>query len=183
MRALDYGDVASARGASVLVPDYTKTYDAGRNSVAGARGINTDSARTKTFYSDRQTTTKPFDARDFSGSKVARLEKEKFATKSGLSRGKYEIPNATKSADTKTAATSEAREAHDRLAVRSLSDGGRQYLGKEHDKMNTAVDPKTMGDWRSAQTVSYSGTTVETFGSLRELKTVGDVRELLNKNK
>ncbi len=168
MRALDRGDVTSARGAAVLVPDYTRTFDPKQNSTAGMRGYNAGTVQTKTFYSDRKTAATTYNTRDFYGTKLASAADRKFATKEGPTRGQYEIPNAMKAADTKTLAVNDAREAGQSAATREMPNAHRPYLGKESEKLHTALDPNNQPRYTN---------------DLRELKTIDDVRDLLNKNK
>ncbi len=168
MRAVDRGDVSSARGAAVLVPDFTRSFDPNKNSTAGMRGYQANTAATKAFYSDKKMAATKFDTRDFSGTKLAGISEKKFSTKEGPTRGRYEIPNANKAADTKKLAVNDAREASQSAVTREVPNAHRPYLGKESTKLNTAIDANNQP--------RYSN-------DLREIKTIDDVRDLLNKNK
>ena len=195
MRALDYGDTHSERGAEILVLDKYKAFNLAGAVTGSTRSYKTGSAQMKDFNYEQKVTTKSYAARGFWGSKQSAFSDQRFATRAARTTGNYEIPNATKKADTKTAATKEAREANLAMTVRTLPDGSRQYLGKEKKKMETPVDPKEAANWRGASAMVTTGgeigpstggrryiTPVERFGQMKEI-TVEELRELLNKNK
>ncbi len=183
IRRLNYGDAGSERGAELMVPDESKAFDLGRATRGSSRTFQTGSAPTKDFDYAQKVQPQTYATRGFWGTKNSALSDKRFATREGATRGKYEIPNATTQAGTKTAAVKDAREAGQSLATRSLVDGDRPYLGPESRKVHKAIDPKTLGDWRTTgRTVDASGNSVEVYGDLKELS-VDDVREILNKNK
>jgi len=183
MRALTYGEVQSEGGADLLIPNESKTFDVNRALRGSRQTVSTGSARTKEFYFDQKVRSEGYRTSAFWGTKDSALRDAKFATIDANTRGKYDIPNARKKADTKSAAVKEAREANDKLATRNLPGGDREYLGPESKKVRRAVDPKTLANSRSAGTsVSSTGGTVEVGGTLRQLS-IDDVREILNKNK
>jgi hypothetical protein len=179
---------ADSRWKNVLgKPDTTKEFDLGQTSpfrrspgtFHGAKG-----AKSRTFHIDQKFAPKSFDARTFSGAKPARAGEMKFATKNAPTSGKYDIPNASKKADTKSVEVADARESRKSMPVRDLPDGKRPYLGPESKRLHKPIDPATLGDWRNqGEMVGRSGDgTVERLSSFRELKTIEDVKELLNKN-
>lgn len=183
MLAVENGDVASKRGAEIAVWDPNKTYDPSRSSVGG-RTYDTGKARVKEFYYDQKAHPGTYGTRDFYGAKKNWSGDMKFAARDANTHGKYEIPNATKAADTKTAATKEAWDAGKTAATKGVYDGKREYLGPESRKLHTPIDPASQGDWRSAghESVVNSVNSVEKFSTLKPL-TIEDIRELLNKNK
>ena len=195
MKALDYGDAGSGRGAEILVLDKYKAFNLASAVTGSSRTYKTGSAQMKDFNYEQKVTTRSYGTRGFWGSKQSAFSDQRFATRAARTTGNYEIPNATKKADTKTAATKEAREANLAVAVRTLPDGSRQYLGKEKKKMETPVDPKEAANWRGAGAMVTTGgeigpstggrryiTPVERFGQMKEI-TIEELRELLNKNK
>ena len=195
MRALDYGDVTSQRGAEMLVVDPDKTFNLSRQVNGSSRSYRTGSANVKDFNYEQKVTTRSYNAGKFWGAKQSAFSDQRFATRAARTSGNYEIPNATRKADTKTAATKAAREADLAMAVRTLPDGSRQYLGKEKAKMETPVDPKEAANWRGASAMVTTGgemgpssggrryvTPVERIGQMKEI-TIEELRELLNKNK
>ena len=181
--AVENGQVGSKRGAEIFAADKYKTFDPTRNSVGG-RTYDTGNARVKDFYYDQKAHPGSYAARDFYGAKKDWSGDLKYAARDANTRGKYDIPNATKAADTKTAATKESWDAGKTAATKGLHDGQREYLGPESKKLRTPVDPATMADWRNGgrETVVNSGTSVEKYTTLKQL-TIEDIRELLNKNK
>jgi hypothetical protein len=183
MRALTYGEVQSEGWADLLIPNESKTFDVNRAIRGSSQTVSTGKAQTKEFYFDQKVRPQGFRTRAFWGSKDSALHDAKFATIDASTRGKYEIPNARKKADTKSAAVKEAREANDKLATRNLPGGNREYLGPESKKIHRAVDPKVLANAQSAGTsINSSGGTVEIGGTLRQLS-IDDVRAILNKNK
>ena len=195
MKALDYGDAGSERGAELLVVDKYKAFNLGAAVTGSSRSYKTGSAQMKDFNFEQKVTTKSYNSRGFWGAKQSAFSDQRFATRAARTTGNYEIPNATKKADTKTAAVKEAREANMAMAVRTLPDGSRQYLGKEKKKMETPVDPKEAANWRGASAMvttpgeigPSSGrrryiTPTEQYGQMKEIS-IEELRELLNKNK
>ena len=159
------------------------------------RSYGTGSANVKEFNYEQKVRTKSYAARDFWGSKPSGFTDQRFATRAARTSGNYEIPGATKKAETKTAATKAAREADLAMKVRTLSDGSRQYLGKEKKKMETPLDPREAAKWQGSSGMVTAGgeigasaggrkyvTPVEQYGQMKEIS-IQDLRELLNKNK
>ena len=181
--AAENGDAGSKRGAEILIIDKYKAYDPSRSSVGG-RTYDTGKARVKDFYYDQKAHPGSYGTRDFYGSKKNWSGDLKFAARDANTHGRYAIPNATKAADTKTAATKEAWDAAKTAPTRGLYDGKREYLGPESAKLRTPIDPASQGDWRSAgrESVANSGTSVEKYSTMKPLS-IEDIRELLNKNK
>jgi type II secretory pathway pseudopilin PulG len=181
MHALDYGDVASKRGAEVLVVDPTKTFDPTRSGVGTARTVSTGGARTKDFNFDQKARPGNFLTRAFSSSKADAAAERKFVTGEAGTRN-YNTGEARDS--TKSAATRKLWDGSKVAATRDSSDAAKPFLGPESSKLRKAVDPKTMADWRSAgaEAVSYTDHSVERSSTFKPL-TIDDVRDLLNKNK
>lgn len=195
MRALDYGDVGSERGAEMLVVDKYKAFNLASAVTGSSKSYSTGSANVKDFNYEQKVTTRSYNAGKFWGAKQSAFSDQRYATKSAKTTGNYEIPNATKMAGTKTAATKDARESDLTMAVRTLPDGSRQFLGKENAKIGTPVDPKEAANWRGASAMVTTGgevgstvdgrryvTPVERIGQMKEIS-IGELRELLNKNK
>jgi hypothetical protein len=168
LRAVDGRDIASKRGAEIFVADPHKKFDMSRDPLRPNRSYGTDKARVKDFAYDQKVNPSKFSTRDFYGSKSALAAEKRFATAEANTRGNYTIPNADKPAPTKTADTRDARESGVTAAVRELPSAHRPYLGKESEKVHTALDQNNLP---------------RVSNELHELKTIDDVRELLNKNK
>ena len=178
MQTVTGTDIASARGAEIVVYDPHKGFDPSRHAVGG-RTYATGSAQTKAFQFTQKASPRSFETRDFAGAKPASAGRMLFATKAARTGDPY----ATKTAATKTAATKESPDANKTSPVYDLHDGQRDFLGKERGKLRQAVDPVTMGDWRkTGQTASSGGTSVEKYSTMKQL-TIEDIRELLNKSK
>jgi hypothetical protein len=184
MRAVDGRDIASKRGAEIFVADPNKTFDPATNVTGGNRAYAAGKARTKNFYYDQKTAPDSYRTREFYGQKSAWMGDFRYSAKAANARGKYEIPNVDRPANTTTAATRTAWDAGKSAPSRDLPGGSREYRGPESRKIHTAVDPASMADWRNGggETVTNTGTSVEKYTTLKELS-IDDVRELLNKNK
>jgi hypothetical protein len=74
----------------------------------------------------------------------------------------------TKTAETKTAPVKDAPEAGKTAATKDLPDGNRPYLGPESKKLNKPLEAEKLPKLNN---------------EMHELKTVDDIKELLNKNK
>jgi hypothetical protein len=140
--------------------------------------------------------TKPFQAMEFQGEKQSLWAKLNFLSKTAATRGKYEVPNLNKTIEKKDTEVREARDAQKEMATRDMP-GNRPFLGKEYDRMKKPLDPQKLpmgasasvepgslvGPSRSEETGRYDVPERNINSSLREIKTVEDVRELLNKNR
>ncbi len=180
MRALDYGDVASQRGAEILVVDPAKTFDPAKSGIGTARTAPTGGARTKEFNFDQKAHPGNFLTRMFAGSKANAAADRKYATSDARTRDYRtgEASDATKSAGTRT-----LWDGNKTAATKAAASANRQFLGREKDRMSNSVDPKTLANWRlGSESVNYTDHTVEEASSFKQL-TIDDVRELLNKNK
>jgi len=159
------------RSAQVMGnPDMSREFDVSQATAFGRSGGNTfrtSSARTgESFYFQQKFKPKGYDAKDFK-TKDWWAGDFKFSTKDATAKGKYEIPNVNQSTPTKTNPVKDARESGKTAATRDLPDGGRAYLGKEVQKMKTPLDPTNLP---------------KITNSMQELKTIEDVKALLNKN-
>ena len=185
----------SERGAELLVVDKYKAFNLDSTVKGSTRSYGTGSANVKEFNYEQKVTTKSFASRGFWGAKPSAFTDQRFATRAARTSGNYEIPGATKKAESKTAATKSAREADLAMKVRTLSDGSRQYLGKEKKKMETPLDPREAARWQDSSGMATTGgeigastggrkyvTPAEQYGQMKEIS-VQDLRELLNKNK
>ena len=196
MNALNnVGAAGTERWSEMVILDPDKSFNMKSMNTGSARTFNTGSANVKGFNYEQKVTTKSYNSRKFWGTKESALSNQRYATSAAQTTGNYEIPNATKKADTKTAATKEAREADMAMAVRTVPDGSRQFLGKEKKKMETPVDPKEAANWRGAGAMVTTGgeigpssgrrryiTPTEQYGQMKEIS-IEELRELLNKNK
>ena len=184
MRALNYGDVSSKRGAEVLVWDPNKKFDPSRSGVGTARTFGTGGTRTKPFNYDQKVQSNTFLTRMFSRTKSNSASEKDFATGPANTIPKYTIPG-TKIDAQKTMATKSLPAGDKTASTRDLHDGDRTFLGPERKKLGNAIDPKSLADWRSGggETVVYGADgSVDKIGNLKKLS-IDDVRELLNKNK
>ena len=184
MRAMTHGEVASQRGAEILVVDPYKPFDPSRSGIGTVRPYGTGAAQSKGFNFLQKAQPETFSTRDYAGAKANSAAGRTYAAGEANTKGKYRIPNSDKEVGQQTAETRELRDGTKVAATQDLRDGKRPYLGPESKKLGKSVDPKTLADWRSAgsEGVIYSGTSVDRVGTLKQLS-IEDVRELLNKNK
>ena len=186
MRAINYGDVNSKRGADVLVWDPNKKFDPSRSGIGAAREFGTGGARTKEFNFVQKATPGNFLTRAFGGAKGNSATDKTFATSAVDTQTRNKLPgavtDANKTANTKVLSESTTMKT---AATRDLPDGNRPYLGKESRKFGTSLDAKSLADWRNGagETVIYNGDgTIDRLGGLKKLS-IDDIRDLLNKNK
>ncbi len=143
-------------------------FDTRQASFSGGRTFNSKSANTKSFHYKQKASPGEFRSKTFAGSKSAWMGDFKFSTRKANTSGKYEIPNLTRKADTKTVEVADARESNKSMPGREYSKSHRPYLGREAEKMKKAINPgQEPAGWT---------------GDLQEM-TIDDIRELLNKNK
>ena len=148
-------------------PDVTKAFDLRQGSTFGRQSFRTEKARVNEFYFTQKMSPKEYATDEYRGSKPSRFGSFRFTTREAGSKGKYEIPNAAKKADTKTMPVADARE-HDRsMAVSPFAKAKRSYLGPEADRVHKALPVDRAVGWT---------------GDLKPM-TIDDVRTLLNKNK
>lgn len=188
MRAINYGDVKSKRGADILVWDPNKKFDPSRSEVGTTRQFGTGGTRTKEFNFVQKSKPGNFLTRAFGFGKPKdnSATDKTFATNALDIQSRNKLPDAVtdanKTANTKVLAESTTTKT---AATRDLPDGDRPYLGKESRKFGTSLDPKSLADWRNGagETVIYNGDgTIDRLGGLKKLS-IDDIRDLLNKNK
>lgn len=165
MRAIDGREIASARAAEIYVADPNKTFDPHKTPGFGSRSFSGKGSQVKDFrYADR-VQSGAFRTKDFAGGKSARMSEEKYETAPARVQ---EYAGGARTVDTRTAATRSAYEADKSMASRDLPGGNRPYLGPEAEKVKKPFEP---------------GREPRITNELHELKTIEDIRELLNKNK
>ncbi len=172
MNEIERGEVNSVRGAEVLVVDPTKTFNPSAMRSAGGRELVTPTARTSEFHFEDRVRAKSFASRDFA---------TKGAWMSGTTYETKEAPVKTSwfarlTARTKSYAPKETTEGQKTVAVRALPDGDRSFIGKGRRQ----ADYDTKGPKAQAFGSVDGGQSYE--GDLREIKTIEDIRSLLNKN-
>ena len=165
-KAMGIGDAASERGAEVIVPDYTKSFDASTARFGNRASEAGKAANTGAFRFTERFRTKEFASKEF-GAKSAWLGKLNFATKEAPTKQARE---AGKTAASKSYDTETAREAGKTAALPIVPDGERKFLGKEADRMKRGINPEDQAKFENTWR-----------GELQPL-TVEDVKKLLNKN-
>ena len=132
-------------------------------SGASTKTFYTRGARTESFYFEQKFQAQAYDAQEYRAKGFwGRLFS--FGTKNAETK-----TYGTKAVDTKTAATKDLWDGGKIASTRDLPDGRREYLGPESKLLHKPLDPnnlpKITGD-----------------GPITEIKTMDDVRALLNKN-
>ena len=164
--AMESRDAASERGAEVMVPDESKTFNPSTARFGNRSADSDKSAHTDTFRFTERFRTKEFASKEF-GAKSAWLGKLSFATKDATTK---EAREAGKTAASKTYDTETAREAGKTAALPIVPDGERKFLGKEAEKMKRGIRPEDQGKLENAWTGNLDPMSIE------------DVKKLLNKN-
>jgi hypothetical protein len=151
-------------------PDLSKSFDL-RLSSFGNRSYEAtaSSPKTRPFFFWQKTQSKEFSTREFQGTKSSWLSKLPFFTKSAEVKGKHTVPDLDKTVPDRTVSGTDLRYASKAVPVRALPGGNRPYLGPETERAAKPLPPTRPPEgWQ---------------GNLTEIKTLEEVRELLNKNK
>jgi hypothetical protein len=158
-----------SRSRQVLgAPDLSREFAMEQlNPWGRANQFRTKAARQNEFYFQQKFQPKGYSAKEFK-SKGWWAGDFKFSTKDASTKGKYEIPNTANAVATQTKDVKDAREATKTMTTRDLPDGSRKYLGQESRRMEKPLDPTNLP---------------KITNSMRELKSIDDVKELLNKNR
>lgn len=171
MRAITSGDVASQRGAEVMIPNQEKVFDPNTARLGARRGFAGKAAQTTEFHFVDRTRTRAFASKEFS-TEGAWMGNAKFATKDAPTKTSW---FARRTAPVKDYETRYARDASKSSATRALPDGERPFLveGRTQAKL----------DATGRQTIPFGTTTAGQSWSV-DLKplTIEDVKWLLNKN-
>ena len=160
----------ASRSQQVIgAPDLSREFDVSQASAFGRSNTSfaTKAARSEGFYFQQKFQPKNYEARPYEAKDWENPDAQ-FATRDAAAKGKYETPNVTKVVEAKTAPSRDARESGKLLATRDVPDGGRPYLGQEATKMKKPLDPNNLP---------------KITNEMHELKTVEDVKTLLNKNR
>jgi hypothetical protein len=165
--AADPTDTRS-RAYEIDHPDLSKSFDL-RLSAFGNRAYETNPSKTRSFFFWQKTQPKEFQTREFTGTKTSWLSKIPFLAKSAETKGKYAFGYQDKKLETRSVSVADSQYAKKALPVRALPGGDRSYMGPETERAAKPIPPTRPPDgWQ---------------GNLTEIKTLEEVRELLNKNK
>ncbi len=164
--AMSSGDAGSERGAEVIVPDFTRSFNPATARFGHTSWQSGKTAHVGEFRFVDSVRTKEYRAGEFRA-KTAWLEKLRFSTKSAPTGDARE---AGKSARTKTYETAEAREAGKAAAIPVVPDGERTFLGKEADRFKRGISPENQTKYQNAWSGNLDPLTIE------------DVKKMLNKN-
>ncbi|MEI8342368.1 MAG: hypothetical protein WCH43_12650 [Verrucomicrobiota bacterium] len=150
-----------ARMQTILHPDKNAPSTLQNKSFYGGKSFHSSSpAYTKNFYFTEQYSPKGFTTASYSHSSITPYATRDYSTTSANTKGRYEIPNATKKAvDNKTADTKESSDSNKGYSTREYTNT-REY--RERGKSQDSFDLKKKDE---------------------KPMTVDQVRELLNKNK
>ena len=154
----------------ILKPDMSKPFNLEKAPFGGKRAYQGSSANVKEFYAPQRYGPREYQAKDFTGSKGSWFGNAKFNTESAAPKGKFEIPNATRKADTKTLAVDDARESSKTMKTSKYATGEITWRGRSQDKLDSEK-----GGPGDSKPLGYSGDF--------KVMSIDDVRELLNKNK
>jgi hypothetical protein len=145
-------------------PEPLKEFNMKQLSRTGteSKTFYTRGARTDSFYYEQKFRATAYDTPEYR-SKGFWGRLFSFGTKSAETK-----TYGTKAMETKTAATKDLWDGSKTAKTRDLPDGKREYLGPESKKLHKPLDPDNLPKITS--------------GEMREIKTMDDVRELLNKN-
>jgi hypothetical protein len=144
-------------------------FNPGQGTLGKSRVFATRDAQAPAFQYDDRVRVSKFETREFSQPKTSWLSKLKFWAKDAKTTGDHTVPGLDRVTETKSVTVKEARDQGKIATVRDLPDGDRVYLGPERAKLDRAVDPnKPLPGWA---------------GEKMDPMTLGQVRELLNKNK
>lgn len=160
------GFAGSERGAEVIVPDESKTFNPATARFGNRASASEKSARTDGFRFTERFRTKEFASKEF-GAKSAWLGKLNFATKDAPTK---EAREAGKTAASKPYDTETAREAGKTAALPVVPDGERQFLGKEAERMKRGIRPQDQEKFQNPWSGNLDPMSIE------------DVKKLLNKN-
>lgn len=174
-------------------PDSNLTYDMRQSSYSPRNGFYTKSTETKKFGFNQKVTPKTFGSKTFSGTKTAWMGDYVVSQKTVAVK---EDRFANKSVPVKSVAVKGARESTKEMDVRPYADREKSIAvrGRSQDGIDSGENPGKYGGDGSSGTSGSSerhGSRVQVgtiengsrwAGKLDEIKTINDVRELLNKN-
>jgi hypothetical protein len=171
MRAVTGGEVASERGAQVLVADPNKEFNPSAARFGRPASVGAKAAHVNEFQFVDRVRTKDFGTRDYT-TKGAWMGDLKFGTKEARTKESW---FAKKSARTKTFDTKEARDASKSATTRALPGGDRSFLGQGRRQADL--------DSTGREKIPFGTTDMgpSWTGDLKTL-TIEDVKGLLNKN-
>lgn len=156
----------------LLRPDQSLEYDVRKSSPfrSAPGSYQPGTANVKDFHIGKTANVGAFNTKAFSGANSAWDGRFAYSTKAANTESKRQIPNLQKNLginSTDAQASKGARESSKSAPIRALPDGKREYLGPESKKLRTPVDQTRQLGWT---------------GDLKQLS-IGDIREILNKNK
>lgn len=170
------GPPADAKLAErIMRPNMSMEYNLENSTLGGVdRKAPTKSASVRKFDGLKPFESRSFSSKAYAGTKSSWLKDEKYAVGSAETKGKYEIPNATKKQDTKTVPVTTSRDSTKAVAVNSSREANQQFFGRgrSQDRMDSV---KGSPGEKALSAGGYGG-------DLKQL-TIDDIRDLLNKSK
>lgn len=164
------GEAGSARGAEVMVPDESRTFNPATARFGNTSSLSSKSAQTGEFRFVDGVRTKEFSSGEYRGAKTAWLEKLRFTTKEARTGEAHEAREAGKTARSKGYETDAAREAGKSAAIPVVADGTRKFMGKEADRFTRGIRPEDQAKYENPWNGNLEPMSIE------------DVKKLLNKN-
>jgi hypothetical protein len=150
--------------------DKEMVFDTRQASFSSSRSFNSKSANSKGFLFKQKFSAGEYRSKEYAGTKSAWSGDFKFSARQANTRGKFEVPNASRQVNTKTMDVADARESAKGMPTRDFA-GQRPYLkrGASQDRLDR-------------EGPGFNDQHIGTTSDLRPM-TIDDIRELLNKNK
>ena len=160
-----------SRMDKIIKPDLTKSFDVSMSKSFGSKVFDNKGSRSvdsKSFSLPEKFNSKEYLTGSYKGDKSFWMGDFKYSTAAANTTSRSQLILPKNSDATKTAPVKAAREAQQRYETGTVAT--RDFRGKEREKMNTSLTPE------QAANNGYRG-------QLNELKSIDDVRALLNKSK
>lgn len=160
-----------SRMDKMLHPDLNQSFDVDKSKSFGSRAFDSKSRRSteaKSFSLPQKFNSREYLTGAYSGGKSFWLGDFKYSTAEANTTPRSKLVLTTNSDATKTSPVKSDRDAQKQYETRAVAT--RDFRGKERAKLNTSLTPE------QAANNGYRG-------ELTELKSIDDVRALLNKSK
>lgn len=160
-----------SRMDKIIKPDLTKSFDVSMSKSFGSKAFDNKGSRSvesKSFSLPEKFNSKEYLTGGFKGNKPFWLGDFKYSTADANTTPRSQLILPKNSDATKSAPVKSARESQKHYETGTVAT--RDFRGKEREKLNTSLTPE------QAANNGYRG-------GLNELKSIDDVRALLNKSK
>jgi len=179
----------------ILKPNESLTFDLKNATFNGGKSFSTGAANVKEFYIPQRFNSKEFRTESYAGTKGFWMGDFKYTSKAFDTKQSARLASVIKPFGTKEVPVVSASESSKAFGVKKFATKATSFSGRSQHKIDEegpgaqssiglgGNSSSSQGSVAMGDDGKYHVEPVDTYQILKELKTIDDVRELLNKSK